>query len=278
MRASKAVLTLGMASCGLIFGCAHAPVSPAVRTLAQEVTALAAPDYYAGVPRATGHMLLAALHTLVAKHKDLGYDHARDVMFGQIDDVTNSDEIVDIYSGRLFRGVTDSKSAFERGLNTEHSWCQSNGAAGVAKDDLHILFPVDGEANSVRNNHPYGEVSQVIQELPDFYGDGLHSVLGKGTGSEANVVVFEPRATHRGDLARAVLYFYTCYARFDGKPDPLDVSNFKLEQEVLYKWHQADPPSAWEKKRNDDIYKVQGNRNPFVDHPEWVGAIGKFLP
>lgn len=279
MSTRPLVLPLVLGSLGMAVGCAHAPMPSSPAVAAEAYAALAATDYYAKVPaHGAGRELLASLHGVVAKHKDLGYDKARNLMFSTVDEVTSTHEIVDIYSGRSFRGVTDSKTAFERGLNTEHTWCQSNGAKGTAKDDLHAIFPVDGEANSARNNHPYGEVSSVTQELPDFSGDGFHSDLGKGTGPTQDTTVFEPRQPTRGKVPRAVLYFYTVYARFDGKVDPLDVSNFKLEEPVVIKWSAENPPSAAEKARNEEIFKLQGNRNPYVDHPEWVAAIGKFLP
>lgn len=264
------------AALALTSACSHASLPGAAARLPLGASALAASDYYGKLnARQTGRALLTSLHNLITKHTDLGYTPARDFMFGTLDDVTNIDEIVDVYSGRQFRGVTNAKSAFERGANAEHAWCQSMGAAGVAKDDLHILFPVDAGANSIRNNHPYGEVTKVDQELPDFYGDGQHSLLG--TGSAGSTTVFEPRASQRGDMARAVFYFYTCYGHFDGKPDTIDLTNFKLEEATLLKWHQQDPPSSWEIKRNEAIFKKQGNRNPYVDHPEWVGQVGKFL-
>jgi deoxyribonuclease-1 len=234
--------------------------------------------YYAHVPDVNGRALLAALHNLIAKHKDLGYGPARDLMFGQIDHVVATDQVVDVYSGRQFRGVTNSKSAYERGLNTEHSWCQSRGAKGAAKDDLHILFPVDGGTNSARGNKPFGTVVTVSEELPDFSGDGQHSVIGLGAGIAAGKSVFMPKAAIRGDVARAVLYFYTCYARFDNQPDPLDISDFKLEEGTMVQWSEQDPPTPAEINRNEAIYRAQGNRNPFVDHPEWIGRVGRFLP
>ena len=86
--------------------------------------------------------------------------------------------------------------------------------------------------------------------------------------------VFEPRDDHKGDTARALLYFYTVYG-FKGNADK---SNFKVEEPVMATWCKADPVDAYEAKRNDAIYAAQGNRNPYIDRPEWVGAVGKFLP
>ena len=109
--------------------------------------------------------------------------------------------------------------------------------------------------------------------LPDFLGDGLHSRVGEG---ETGLTVFEPRADHRGDLARAMFYFYTRYAVANRANGSLALTNFRLEHDTLMKWHQQDPVNAAEKARNEAVYRIQGNRNPFVDRPEFVKRSGKF--
>ncbi|MOA33361.1 Extracellular ribonuclease precursor [compost metagenome] len=93
----------------------------------------------------------------------------------------------------------------------------------------------------------------------------------RGTDGQGNTV-FEPRNEHKGNVARALLYFYTVY----GQNSSTDMVNFRIEEPTLLKWHQQDPVDADERKRNDIVFGVQGNRNPFVDRPEFVGAIGKF--
>ena len=94
----------------------------------------------------------------------------------------------------------------------------------------------------------------------------------RGTGI-GGATVFEPRDQQKGDTARALLYFYTVY----GRVGSTDTSNFKLEEATLHAWNQADPVDATERQRNDAIFAAQGNRNPFVDHPEWVDKVGNFL-
>jgi endonuclease I len=268
------VMTALLAGCGA-HGIAPTPQQASVLEAQKKAQKATLDQYYGALPQAApGNRYLALLQKAIAPHKDLGYDHGRDLMFGQLDDVTNADTVVDVYSGRTFHGVTDTKTAFERGLNAEHTWCQSMGAKDVAKDDLHHLFPVDAGANSTRNNNPMGEVKKVIQLLPDFYGDNQHSRLGTNANG---VTVFEPRDSHKGDVARAIFYFYVVYGSFDGKPSKIDLTNFKLEHDTLLRWHQQDPPSSWEIQRNNLIYKLQGNRNPFIDHPDWVGRIGRFI-
>ena len=136
-------------------------------------------------------------------------------------------------------------------MNIEHTWPQSKGAVSWAKVDLHHLFPSDSKANGVRSNLPFGNVE--------------HSTWAKG-GSSCDGDHFQVREKHRGDVARAKFYFAVMY----------DKKIPSSEERVLREWHQSDPPSEYEKKRNDYIYKLQHNRNPFIDKPEFVGKIKDF--
>jgi endonuclease I len=228
-------------------------------------------NYYRDAQGKTGIGLLSALQNTVSKHKDLGYDGARNVMFGDLDDDQDNDVVDCVYTGMQATGVTNSGSAFKKGLNTEHSWPQSLGASGAAKADLHHLFPTDVETNGARGSHPFGEVSQPLHLFPQFDIAKNQSALGTNAKGKT---VFEPRDAHKGDLARALFYFYTVYGFQRGA----DLSNFRVEEETLKQWHLLDPVDAAERKRNDGIYAAQGNRNPYVDHPEFVQAIGKFIP
>ncbi len=227
-------------------------------------------DYYQYAQGKTGMALLSALQNTVSKHKDLGYGGARNVMFGDLDDDLDNDTVDCVYTGMVVKGVKDSGTAMSGGLNTEHSWPQSLGATGAAKADLHHLFPTDVETNGARGSHPFGEVKNPTHTFPVFDVGARQSMLGVNA---AGKTVFEPRDQHKGDLARALFYFYTVYGFRGGA----NLSNFRVEEETLKKWHVLDPVDASERKRNDGIYSVQGNRNPYIDHPEYVQAIGNFL-
>jgi endonuclease I len=221
--------------------------------------------YYAGAENLQGGPLLAALAKIVTKHKDLGYDGAREVMFKDVDDLDNDNVVTCIYLGRTIANVTGTKAAFQngQGLNAEHTWPQSKGAVGAGKADLHHLFPADCKANSTRGSFPFGTV------VGADWADG-----GSKRGKNAEgVEVFEPRDQQKGDTARALLYFYTVY----GKLSSTNLGNFKVEEATLHRWNQLDPVDATERLRNDAIQAAQGNRNPFVDHPEWVEKVGNFL-
>ena len=254
---------LGLAGCGL--SPVGAPAAKA-RVASGRLAAKALPaGYYHSAEGLQGQLLVRALHDIVARHKDLGYDGARDVMFADVDDPDNDDTVACVYIGRALERVHDRGSAFRNGngLNAEHTWPQSKGAVGTAKADLHHLFPADVKANGIRGSYPFGVVIH-----PEWSGGG--STLGRNASQQR---VFQPRTRQSGDTARAIFYFYTVYG-FRGS---LDTSNFRIEEPVLRQWHEQDPPSAEERLRNDAVYAVQGNRNPYIDHPEYVKQVGTFL-
>ena len=227
--------------------------------------------YYAAARGRCGTELIAALHTIVrANHRVLGYTLARDSMYANIDDPDNDDVIEDIYVGRRAAGVNSRASALIADFNAEHTWPQSRGAQeDPAMSDLHHLFSSDETANSRRSNNPFGTVTGAV-------------VWSGGTGTEVSrlgydaggALGFEPRRPRRGDVARALLYFYV---RYRATPTAsFTLANFNREEATLVRWAQEDPPSAFERQRHDLVFRAQGNRNPFIDWPEFVTAIGDF--
>ena len=193
--------------------------------------------------------------------------------------------------------------------NREHSTPQSFFAqASPMVSDAHHIFPTDGEVNNMRSNFPYGEVISLVsvpaaQNNPSLNG----SKLGTGSNFGYANTVFEPINAYKGDFARACLYMATRYedeiisqnwsglgtanALFLSTTDQPDAVKRRLQiydtwqLKTLVKWHNQDPVSQKEIDRNNAIYytsvnttssgapKVQSNRNPFVDHPEYVAAI-----
>lgn len=230
--------------------------------------------YYATAQGKKGASLLKALSTIVSSGppKQYTYDQAREIMFGQLDDPRNKDEVTDVYTGRKYSGVSGLRSGVAKGLTAEHVWPQSTGATAGAKTDMHHLITADGLMNSVRGNLPYGDVEHAMWSSPAV--PGIREVSLSGT-NERGVRVFEPRPSMQGDLARMQLYFFTRY--HGDKPKRYTLKNFKESLPALLKWNRADPPDAAERARNDAIYLLQGNRNPYVDHPDWVDKVG-FTP
>lgn len=225
-------------------------------------------EYYAAAQGRTGVALLRSLGQIIRNgHTDQGYNFARDILFGAIEDPGNANAVVDVYTGARISGISDRKTAFERGLNTEHTWPQSQGARGIAQSDLHQLQPADIKINQIRGALPYGDV-----KVPDWSGDSpdpdRRSVRGR---DEAGDQVFQPPAAVRGNIARGLLYFYTRYNQ--SRPADYTLDAFRKELPTLLRWSRQDPVDDAERWRNEAVFQVQHNRNPFVDHPEWIDAI-----
>ena len=163
--------------------------------------------------------------------------------------------------------------------NREHSFPKSWFADGYPMyTDLNHLFPTDGYVNGRRSNFAYGEVS--APTWTSLNG----SKLGPNTYPGFSGTVFEPRNEYKGDLARGQLYMVTRYENLvagwvgngnagdilSGNAYPaLDAWDIKL----MFKWHGQDPVSQKEINRNNAVYALQGNRNPFIDHPEYVYQV-----
>jgi deoxyribonuclease-1 len=225
--------------------------------------------YYSTAEGKTGAALLAALDRIVCRARVLGYDAARDSMYARVEDPDNDDLLADVYVGRVAM-VNSRATAATANFNTEHSWPQSKGAqADPAMSDIHHLFPSDASANSERSNLPFGVVVTPSWTSADPDGDGDVSKRGLDANDK---MVFEPRNAKKGDIARALFYFYV---RYKSRPTPgFTLENFTAEEATLIQWAAQDPPDAFERQRNSLAFRAQGNRNPFVDHPEYVTAIG----
>ena len=148
-----------------------------------------------------------------------------------------------------------------------NTWPQApNGKEFPEYDDLHHLYPADQtHANATRSNNSFGEVVTVTSVSPTGFGK-----LGKDAN---NKTVYEPRDEHKGDLARAFFYMATCYNGVNGQNWGLSGGKFAQDTTVLMKWHRQDPPSDLEIARQEYIYSLQKNRNPFIDNPLWVYGI-----
>jgi len=203
----------------------------------------------------------------------LGYDGARKWMFGKYylqTDTSGSYSVEDKYCERTYtnkdfgghEGLAPGVIPNGNVINTEHTWPQSKFTGKYPKEmqksDVHHLFPTDTKQNSLRGNYPFGEVVGASKTNcePSRFGDA----------SNSNLKVFEPPAAHKGHVARALFYFSTRY----------EIAITPAEEEILKKWDAEHPVDAEEMQRNDEIYKVQGNRNPFIDFPELAKQISDF--
>ncbi len=163
--------------------------------------------------------------------------------------------------------------------NREHSvpqsWFGGNTDVPGPTTDYHHIFPTDKKVNNVRSNYIYGEVASAS------YTSQNGSKLGSSSFAGLTGTVFEPLDSFKGDVARAFLYFVTRYEdnmatyasntealqAFEANTFPsIDIPYLKL----MIRWSALDPVSAKEIARNNAGYTFQGNRNPYVDHPEYV--------
>ncbi len=195
------------------------------------------------------------------------YGPARDTLFARIDN--HDDSLTCVYTGwTLWLDPTQdpTQAAFQggAGINTEHTWPQSKGATGYAKSDMHHLFPTRVHANELRASLPFGEIPD-HQTTAWLWQDQLLSqppAAHLDEASEWDGQRFEPREDHKGNVARAMFYFFTMYR---GQAEAADPDFFWLQLEDLCYWHAADPVDAREYARTWAIAQRQdGKPNPFV--------------
>ncbi|MFF5171513.1 endonuclease [Micromonospora sp. NPDC000089] len=223
--------------------------------------------YYAGAVGKTGTALRASLHAIIRNQTKLSYDQVWEALKDTDQDPANANNVVLVYSGR-----SQSKASNGGGVddwNREHVWAKSHGDFGTATGpgtDVHHLRPEDVTVNSTRGNKDFDAGGSAVAEAPGSYTDADS---------------FEPRNAVKGDVARMIMYMAVRYEGDDGWPD-LEVDDtvnngtapYLGRLSVLLAWNRLDPPDAFEQRRNQRIYeRWQGNRNPFVDHPEWATAI-----
>jgi endonuclease I len=207
--------------------------------------------YYSSTFNKSYQDLKDALKTKLASgYTNLGYTVCRDKMYGDIDNVGG--KVTCVYTGRQATFNTRS-GANSNSFNCEHTWPQSKfNQNEPERADIHHLFPTDVNSNSRRGSYAFGVVGSAS------WSEG---------GSKQGGSLFEPRDEQKGATARAMIYFAIRYQ---------DYENFIDGQESLLKqWHSTYAPSAFEIQRNEKIFGYQKNRNPFVDHPEFLERINK---
>ncbi|MCB5274103.1 Extracellular ribonuclease [Arthrobacter sp. SO5] len=199
--------------------------------------------------------------------RKLSYDQVWDALKDTDQDPSNSNNVILLYTGRSQSKATNGGGVDD--WNREHVWAKSHGDFGTATGpgtDVHHLRPTDVTVNSARGNK-------------DFDLGGAQSTEAPGNYTDADS--WEPRNAVKGDVARMIMYMAVRYEGGDGFAD-LEMNNlvnngtapYMGKMSVLLDWNRIDPPDAFEQRRNQRIYEQwQGNRNPFVDHPEYADAI-----
>ncbi len=224
-------------------------------------------EYYESAEGKTGAALKTALHNIIDDHTTLSYSGVWEALRYTDEDPANSNNVVLLYSGRSQSKYTNGGGVND--WNREHVWAKSHGDFGTAQGpgtDLHHLRPTDVTVNSSRGNLDFDNGGSQHSEAPGNYYDGDS---------------WEPRDEVKGDVARMLFYMAVRYEGDSGELD-LELNNYvnngssplhgKIE--VLLDWHKQDPVDAFEINRNDIIFEqYQGNRNPFIDHPELAEMI-----
>ncbi|KQV16622.1 endonuclease I family protein [Kitasatospora sp. Root107] len=223
--------------------------------------------YYKNAIGKTGTSLKASLHTIISSQTKISYDAVWNALKVTDQDPSNSNNVILLYSG-----TSRSKSLNGGDVgdwNREHVWAQSHGSFGTSAGpgtDLHHLRPADVQVNSIRGNKDFDNGGSAVSGAPGSYTDSNS---------------FEPRDADKGDVARMILYMAVRYegddAWADLEPNESTTNGsvpYMGRLSILKQWNEQDPPSAFEEKRNQVIFDTyQKNRNPFIDHPEWVEAI-----
>lgn len=220
--------------------------------------------YYASALGLSDEELKESLRNIISVVKkietygDLRYDLPKTDV-----DPNNSSNIILLYTCKSVSSTWDGGSTWNR----EHVWPKSLGWFGEegAGADIHHIRPTNNSANSSRGNKPYGEVEHSEGNKKTTSMSGYGSVhYGYATKD-----YFEPLDNVKGDVARIIFYLMVRYEEADN----YTFSTIAQSKEMLLRWNEQDPVDAFEKYRNEQGYIIQGNRNPFIDHPECADLI-----
>ncbi|MCF8367649.1 MAG: endonuclease [Bacteroidales bacterium] len=228
--------------------------------------------YYSDASGLSGESLKSALHSIIDDHSTISYTAVENALKFLDEDPNNSNNVI-----LLYKQTSIPKSSFGGGVddwNREHIWPSSHGDFGTSAPegtDLFHMRPTDASVNSDRGDKDFDDCQ-----------------VGGTQHSEATLCYYtsnawEPPDAVKGDIARALFYMEVRYEGDAGEVD-LEIKDFYTTTSTspghlgvlstLMSWHENDPVDAKEQTRNNNIYNnYQGNRNPFIDHPEYVGLI-----
>lgn len=240
--------------------------------------------YYTPAEGYTGQALRLALCNIIRPHTVLSYTPGLWTAYLSTD-VKPNGKLWDIYSDRPggipayeYTMTSDqcgsvSPSAEGGCYNREHTWPQSKFSSDTPmQTDLFLVYPTDYYVNNRRGDDPYGKVGSVTETFTNGAKLGSNTYPGASIG-----LCYEPIDSFKGDIARTYFYISTCYrndsAKFDVWQMATRVNLNPWAAQMLLDWHHMDPVSKKEIDRNNAVYSIQGNRNPFIDHPEYADCI-----
>lgn len=250
--------------------------------------------YYNAAEGKEGYELKTALRSIIAGHSVLSYGSLNNY-YSQTDRdlyYENDGTLLDIYSEK-----PDGPDAYNYGFgsgdqcgnynsendcwNKEHVFPQGFFNEKLPmRSDLHHVLPTDGYVNNRRNNFNFGKVNNPTWTSTNG------SKVGPCASPGSSGTCFEPIDEFKGDIARIMFYFATRYENevtssgwkhHATENNPLNGTNDQVYEDwiidLFLDWHTQDPVSQKEIDRNNKVYQIQHNRNPYVDHPEWVRKV-----
>lgn len=229
-----------------------------------------------------GATLKTAVYNIISHHTSVSSYSDLPKYFMKTDVYPDGRRWWDMYSNQTFYLPSFT------GMNREHSvpksWWGGNSDT-QAYTDLNHLYPSEMKANSAKSNFPLGvvDMTQTVKFNNSVSKVG-YAVTGQGGGATS---VFEPADEYKGDFARTYFYMVTRYQNLTWKYTYMFQNNAyptlnAWSQELLLKWHREDPVSQKEIDRNEQVYLVQNNRNPFIDFPSlaeyiWGNKVGELF-
>ena len=251
----------------------------------QVVADAAVGDYYSSVTATKGTALLGQLHDLITTTHTTytTYNNCRD--YGtRTDPGLDGKGVLEFYTHETVMNFSGTVGTWNR----EHVWCQSlsNGMWGTSGggSDMHHIRPSEASLNSTRGNNKYGVATNGSEAYSKTTSGAKSKLGGYVSGS-----TFEPLDNVKGDVARIVMYVYTHYNTYsnvggttNGKggsfgtlkfTNVMSASNESAAISLLLEWNKKDPVDEIETYRNEEVFKLQGNRNPFIDNESYADAI-----
>lgn len=248
--------------------------------VALTVSAQPPQGYYNNAEGLQGEALKAALHNIIKNHQPRTYSQLWQDFFstdkkpnGKVwcmySDVPNG---TPAYEYTFFTNQCGNYTAEGQCYNREHSWPASwFGSQHPMYTDLFHIVPTDGFVNNRRANYPFAKVGQTTW-LATNGGKLGHSVTPGYSG-----IAFEPIDAYKGDFARGLMYMSVRYFSQDGNWPSSEMTDgaaiLPWARTLLLQWHQQDPVSQKEIDRNNAVFAIQLNRNPFIDRPEFASLL-----
>lgn len=260
-----------------------------VLLVAAPVQADPPPGYYDNVDLSSQATIRTSLHNTIDDHTRYPYTSSStdtwDILESADQSADNTSQVLDVYQNRLFTKFGGGNGPYNR----EHTWPSSYGfssSGSTPYTDCHHLFLCDVEYNSARGSYIYDDCASGCTAYATDVNEGAGGAgQANYRGSSDGETVWETWIGRQGDVARALMYMDVRYEGDSNEVDLILTDNPNLINytdsspaymgllATLIEWHIADPVDERERRRNDVVYSFQGNRNPFIDHPEWVSYV-----